>query len=657
MIPFTPLISNLKMNKNNIIGFLLIAVVLIGFSWYNQPSAEEQRAAFVQDSIAKAKHAEMEKASKAAAAKRQTNAKAKVEADSTALFYSALKGQAKKIVLKNEKVELTLNTKGATVEKAVIKGYVGHNLQVKDGSADAKDVTLFDGNDQSLKFMLEAKEANIITSDLYFTPSNVTDKSVTMTAVADEGKTLTLTYTLGDDYMLHMSLQANGMAGLFSPNYNKMDVDWSDKARQQERGFMFENRYTTLTYHNVEGGTDHLNEGSEKIDEKIEESIDWVSFKNQFFSAIIVAKDNFEKDAFMTSIPQEKGSGYLKQFQAKMKTAFDPTGKKASEFEFYFGPNDFQILKNTEKESTFGKDLEFQKLVYLGWPIIRWINRFFTLYVFDWLSNVFPMGIVLILITLLLKLITYPMVKKSYMSSAKMRVLKPKLEAATAQYNKPEDQMQKQQAMMAEYAKYGVSPLSGCLPMLIQMPVWVAMFNFVPNAIQLRGEKFLWMNDLSTFDPIIEWNTNIWLIGDHLSLTCILFCVANLLYSWMTMRQQRDQMVGQQAEQMKMMQWMMYLMPLMFFFMFNDYSAGLNFYYFISLFFSAAIMWTLRKTTDDEKLLAILEKRYQENKNNPKKASGLMARMQALQEMQRKQQEEMMRKQAELNEKKNNLGK
>lgn len=645
------------MNKNNIIGFLLIAVVLIGFSWYNQPSAEEQRTAFVQDSIAKAKHAEMEKASKAAAAKRQTNAKAKVEADSTALFYSALKGQAKKIVLKNEKVELTLNTKGATVEKAVIKGYVGHNLQVKDGSADAKDVTLFDGNDQSLKFMLEAKEANIITSDLYFTPSNVTDKSVTMTAVAGEGKTLTLTYTLGDDYMLHMSLQANGMADLFSPNYNKMDVDWSDKARQQERGFMFENRYTTLTYHNVEGGTDHLSEGSEKIDEKIEEAIDWVSFKNQFFSAIIVAKDNFEKDAFMTSIPQEKGSGYLKQFQAKMKTAFDPTGKKASEFEFYFGPNDFQILKNTEKESTFGKDLEFQKLVYLGWPIIRWINRFFTLYVFDWLSNVFPMGIVLILITLLLKLITYPMVKKSYMSSAKMRVLKPKLEAATAQYNKPEDQMQKQQAMMAEYAKYGVSPLSGCLPMLIQMPVWVAMFNFVPNAIQLRGEKFLWMNDLSTFDPIIEWNTNIWLIGDHLSLTCILFCVANLLYSWMTMRQQRDQMVGQQAEQMKMMQWMMYLMPLMFFFMFNDYSAGLNFYYFISLFFSAAIMWTLRKTTDDEKLLAILEKRYQENKNNPKKASGLMARMQALQEMQRKQQEEMMRKQAELNEKKNNLGK
>ena len=645
------------MNKNNIIGFLLIAVVLIGFSWYNQPSKEEERAAFVQDSIAKAKHAEMEKANKVAASKRQAEAKAKVEADSTALFHSALTGEEKKIVLKNNKVELTLNTKGGTVEKAVIKGYVGHDLKVKDGSADQKDVTLFDGADQSLKFMLEAKEANIITSDLYFTPSSVTDKSVTLTAEAAPGKTLSMTYTLGDGYMLHMSLQAEGMAGIFSPNCSKMDIDWSDKARQQERGFMFENRYTTLTYHKAEGGTDYLSESSEKIDEKVEDGIDWVSFKNQFFSAIIVAKDNFDKDAFMTSIPQQKGSGYLKQFQAKMKTAFDPTGKKPSEFEFYFGPNDFQILKGTEKESTFGKDLEFQKLVYLGWPVIRWINRFFTLYVFDWLSKIFPMGIVLILITLLLKLITYPMVKKSYMSSAKMRVLKPKLEAATAQYNKPEDQMQKQQAMMAEYAKYGVSPLSGCLPMLIQMPVWIAMFNFVPNAIQLRGEKFLWMNDLSTYDPIVEWNTNIWLLGDHLSLTCILFCVANVLYSWMTMRQQRDQMVGQQAEQMKMMQWMMFLMPVMFFFMFNDYSAGLNFYYFISLFFSAAIMWTLRKTTDDAKLLAILEKRYQENKSNPKKASGLMARMQALQELQQQQQAEMARKKAELDEKKKNLGK
>ena len=241
------------------------------------------------------------------------------------------------------------------------------------------------------------------------------------------------------------------------------------------------------------------------------------------------------------------------------------------------------------------------------------------------------MGIVLILITLLLKVITFPLVKKSYMSSAKMRVLKPKFDEATKQFDKPEDQMQKQQAMMQMYSQYGVSPLGGCLPALIQMPIWIAMFNYVPNAIQLRGQSFLWMKDLSTYDPIIEWGKDIWLIGDHLSLTCILFCVANVLYSWMTMRQQKDQMVGQQAEQMKMMQWMMYLMPLMFFFIFNEYSSGLNFYYFISLFFSAAIMWTLRKTTNDEKLLAILEAKYQENKKNPKKQGGLAARLEAMQ--------------------------
>ena len=620
------------MDKNNIIGFVLIALVLIGFTWYQQPSAEEQRAAFVQDSIAQVTKAKAEKQAKLSEAARQKAIKKAIAEDTTSLFYNALRGQAESIVLKNEKIELTLNTKGATVEKAVIKGF--------DDYKGNKEITLFDGEDQKLSYTLSAKETNISTSDLYFVPSAVTDSTVTFTAEAAQGKSLTIEYRLGADYMLHMKMYAKGVQGLFAPGTQTMDVNWKDKCRQQEKGFMFENRYATLTYHNTDGGTDYLSETSAEEDEPTEEKTDWIAFKNQFFSAVMIAKDNFDKGALLTSVPQEKGSGYLKQYEAKLKAFFDPSGNKPSEFEFYYGPNDFRLLKRVEKESAFGKELEMQRLVYLGWPLFRIINRWFTIYVFDFLTGLnINMGIVLILITLLLKFITFPMVKKSYMSSAKMRVLKPKLEAATAQYNKPEDQMQKQQAMMAEYSKYGVSPLSGCLPMLIQMPIWIAMFNFVPNAIQLRGESFLWISDLSTYDPIIEWNSNIWLIGDHLSLTCILFCVSNILYSWMTMRQQRDQMVGQQAEQMKMMQWMMYLMPLMFFFMFNDYSAGLNFYYFISLFFSAAIMWVLRKTTDDEKLLKILEAKYEENKKNPKKMTGMIARMQALQEMQRQQLE------------------
>ena len=630
------------MDKNTIIGFVLIALVLIGFGLWSQPSAEEVKAQQEQLATQEAEKAKAEQLKKESERKR-LQAAANASVDTTEIFHASLLGKAQNVVLKNSKVELTLSTKGATVEQAVVKNY-------KNNFSEKDEITLFTPQDQALNYTFPAKETNYHTQDLYFQPSQITDTTVTFTAQGRDGKAIKLSYLLGKDYVLHLQMQVLGMAGLFAPNVNMMDIDWSDKCRQQEKGFTFENRYATLTYHKTEGGTDYLSETSDKVDEDIKEKTDWVAFKNQFFSAVMIAKNDFAENALMTSRPYEKGGDYLKFYQAKLKSYFDPSGKTPSEFDFYYGPNDFRLLQKVENESKFDKDLELERLVYLGWPLFRIINRWFTLYVFDWLSKVFPMGVVLILITLLLKLITYPMVKKSYMSSAKMRVLKPKLDAATSQYDGPENQMQKQQAMMAEYSKYGVSPLSGCLPMLIQMPIWIAMFNFVPNAIQLRGESFLWMDDLSTYDPIFTWGTNLPLIGDHLSLTCVLFCVGNLLYSWMTMRQQRDQMVGAQADQMKMMQWMMYLMPLMFFFIFNDYSSGLNFYYFISLFFSAAIMWALRRTTNDAKLLATLEARYKENQNNPQKMKGLAARLQAMQQ----QQAEMQRRRNELESRKRN---
>ena len=620
------------MNKDTLTGLILMGVLLVAYTWWTQPSQEEiETYKRQQDSIA-AVQRDVEVKAQMAEAERKAKAEVAARGDSTALFFQALNGEEKDIVLKNDKLELTFSTKGGTLTKAVILGF-----EDKDS---AKNVTLFDGKDQQMNFMLAGKNDNIITKDLYFTPSNISDSTLTMTAPAQAGGSIVLNYELGRDYMLHFSLQANGLKGQFAPNYKQLDIQWNSHARQQERGFTFENRYATLTYKKKDGGTDYLSETSEDTKALDEERLDWVAFKNQFFSAVLISKDDFGPNGVLHSVPQEKGSGYLKNYEATLNTQFDPSGAKSSEFEMYIGPNDFRLIKDVEEQSRFGKELDLEQLVYLGWPLFRIINRWFTIYVFDWLTSFgFNMGIVLILITLLLKAITYPMVKKSYMSSAKMRVLKPKLDEATKQYDKPEDQMQKQQAMMQLYAQYGVSPLSGCLPMLIQMPIWIAMFNFVPNAIQLRRESFLWIDDLSTYDPIVEWGFNIWGIGDHLSLTCLLFCGANILYSYMTMRQQRDQMVGAQAEQMKMMQWMMYLMPLMFFFMFNDYSAGLNFYYFVSLFFSAAIMWILRKTTNDAKLLAILEARYEENKKNPKKASGLAARLEAMQ----KQAEELQR--------------
>ena len=620
------------MNRDTIIGFVLIALVLIGFSWWNQPSQEEVEAyQRQQDSIAAVEKEQAQKRQKAEA-ERQAAADSIAQTDTTALFFAAQKGEDNDIVLKNQKVELTFSTKGGTMTKAVVKGFAD-----KDGN---QDVTLYDQKDQQMNFLLAGKQDNIITQDLYFTPSNVTDSTVTMTAQANGGGSIVLDYRLGRDYLLHFTLQANGLSGIFAPNYKEMDIEWNGHARQQEKGFYFENRYTGLFYKEAnDGSTDNLSETGDK-NETVEEQLDWVAFRNQFFSVALVSKDNFAGGANLTSLEDTKESGYLKQFSAKLKTAFDPTGAKPSEFEMYIGPNDFRLIQDVEKQSQFGKDLDLEQLVNLGWWLFRLINRWFTLYVFDWLASLgFSMGVVLILITLILKAITFPMVKKSYMSSAKMRVLKPKFDEATKQYDKPEDQMKKQQAMMQMYSQYGVSPLSGCLPMLIQMPIWIAMFWFVPNAIQLRGQSFLWMEDLATYDPIVSWGSHIWGIGDHLSLSCLLFCGSNILYSWFTMRQQRDQMVGAQAEQMKMMQWMMYLMPLMFFFMFNDYSSGLNFYYFVSLFFSSLIMFVLRKTTDDEKLLAILEAKYKENKNNPKKQSGLAARLEAMQ----KQAEELQR--------------
>ena len=622
------------MNRDTIIGFVLIALVLIGFSWWNQPSAEEIEAARTQDSLAAVMKDKAEKAQK----ENQKVVKQALDSaalnDSTALFHQALSGTDQQIVLKNQKLELTFNTKGGTISKAVIKDFKSID--------NTNNVTLFDKEDQRLNFMLTGKQDNIVTQDLYFTPSEQTDSTVTMTAQAQNGGQVIMRYRLGQDYLLSMSLQAVGLANAFAPSYKEVEIEWSDHCRQQEKGFSFESRYTGLFYKEANGGSrDNLPETSDES-KQIEERLDWIAFRNQFFSIALISKDDFSANSTLSSVQDEKGSGYLKQFDAKLKTAFDPTGQKASEFEMYIGPNNFRLIQDVEQQSAFGKDLDLEQLVNLGWWLLRWINRWFTLYVFDWLTGLgLNMGIVLILITLLLKAITFPMVKKSYMSSAKMRVLKPKFEEATKQYDKPEDQMKKQQEMMALYSKYGVSPLSGCLPMLIQMPIWLAMFFFVPNAIQLRGESFLWMADLSTYDPILEWGTNIWGIGDHLSLTCILFCGAQLVYTWFSMQQQKDQMVGQQAEQMKMMQWMMYIMPLMFFFIFNDYSSGLNFYYFVSLFMSAAIMWTLRKTTDDAKLLAILEANYQANKNNPKKKSGLAARLEAMQ----KQAEEMQKQQ------------
>jgi len=622
------------MNKNNITAIVLMILVVFGFSYWSSHNNKPKTESPATESTAPT------------ASATATTASTAVPTDSNAIFAAARATREDMIpvVLKNENIEVTISPKGGQVSRVVLKNFKSY-ADYKAGKQRA--LVLYNEDDASLDMSFDTKSENISTSALYFMPENVSARAVTMTANGKNGEKIAIDYTLTDDYMLNMSVRTEGLAQQFSPKTKTFELKWKDNVRQYEKGYYFENMYSTLTYKDSDGSSDHLKEQGDK-QEKVDRPVDWVAFKNQYFSAVLIAKDAFTA-ADLDSRQLAEHSGYLKSFSADLEAPFDPSGKAAAQFQWYFGPNNFRLLQSMEKHALNPhQDLDLQKLVYLGWPVVRWINRFFTIYVFDFLTSLnLPMWLVLVIITLLLRAIVYVPTKKSFLSSAKTRVLRPKVEEINAKYPNKEDALKRQQETMALYSQYGSSPLGGCLPMLIQMPIWIAMFNFVPNAIELRQQSFLWADDLSAYDDLISWSTNIWGLGNHLSLFCVLFCLTNLLYSYMSMRQQRDSMAAapDQAANMKVLQYSMFLMPVMFFFMFNKYSAGLNFYYFISLFSSAATMWYLRRTTDDEKLLAKLEAYYEKNKNNPqKKTSGLAARLQALNEQQQKLLEEQRRR-------------
>ncbi|MBR6141058.1 MAG: membrane protein insertase YidC [Bacteroidaceae bacterium] len=612
------------MDKNTITGFILIALVVIGFSWYSQPSKEELAAMAERDSIAAVEQQKQAAAEQAKAA--EVTAKPAI-ADSNALFFSQLSGEGQRITLQNNKVKVNLNSKGAVVEDAEIIGYKSRR---REG-----DVVILGREDASMKLTLPLKQENLCLADLTFNVTEQTDNSVTF-AVEQEGKQLQVRYTLRPDaYMLDMDITAKGLEGMTMPGQSALLLDWKATVLQQEKGADFENRYSSLTYKRQDKSVKHLSETSNETKD-IEEPLEWIAFKNQFFSAVLIAEKPMTKASLTTTQLGNNYEGWLKEYEASAQIDFE--ANKPTKLQLYLGPNDFHILKDHSKMTAYGSDADLDELVYLGWWIFRFINRWSILYIFDWLKHAgLPMGLVLFLLTVIVKVAVWPTQKKSYMSSAKMRVLKPKLDELSKQYPNPDQAMQKQQAMMQLYSQYGVSPMGGCLPMLIQAPIWIALFNFIPNAIDLRGESFLWADDLSAYDDLIRWSTDLPLIGNHLSIFCVLFSATNLINTWISMRQQQNQFTGEQAQQMKMMQWMMYLMPLMFFFMFNGYSSGLSYYYFVSGLISILTMWYLRWSTDDKKLLAGLEAYHEQHKNDPKKVSGLQARLEALQKMQQEQ--------------------
>lgn len=609
------------MDKNTLVGFALIGAVIVGFGIYNRPNQEERaRAQHYQDSIQQViqKQEEIKKAQEGIAEKT-------IQIDSTSAFFQATQGEEQFLTLENDLLKLVFSNKGGRICKATLKDY-------KDQKQEP--LILFDESDASLNFSFEGKNENIISDQMYFEATNVTDSTVSMRLKASNGGFLAFNYRLlPNSYMVDMTVEAEGMQNFFSPSLKSMSIDWKQRARQMEKGYTFEQRYTSLTYKPADDSFDYLSETNNER-KSIPEALNWVAFKNQYFSCVFMAEKNFE-NATLESNMEQKGSGYMKNYNAEMKTFFDPTGKQPSHLQFYYGPNHFKTLLASNGLSFQDKDQELEDLVYLGWPIIRLINRWFTINLFDWLSSWgLSMGLVILLMTIIVKVLVLPTTWKSFISSAKMRALKPYVDKINAKYPKQEDALKKQQETMALYREYNVSPMGGCLPMLIQTPVFMALFFFVPNAIELRQQSFLWADDLSSYDDLISWSTNIPLLGNHLSVFCLLFSLTTVLNQIIMMKQQD---MGNNP-QMAAMKWMMYIMPVMFFFIFNEYASGLSYYYFISGLIGIITMWVMRKMTDEKKLLAQLEA----NKKAPsaRKQSGLMAKLEALQKEQERLQKE-----------------
>ena len=643
------------MDKKSIIGYVLIGVVLLGYFYYSRPSEEQLQAERIFAETQKKESARKDSIIMAEEVK-----KMELVNNEGNFFYNVLRGENKNVTIENEKIKVDISTYGGRVASVTVKDYMGQdgNPLVLFDSKDKINVTeankaLNGSNTINFFFKSNLADRNINTNELFFTPVNASDSSVTMRLDFKEGdRYIDFIYSLkGNSQILDLDIVAHNMNDIIGSD--KVGITWKQFVRQLEPGYDFEQRFSSLTYKPIDDDSDYLSEMSDD-EEKFSESMHWIAYKNQFFSAIMIAGDKFT-DAEMKSEVIQKEKNLLKRCTSKMTTEFDPTGNEPTSLQFYFGPNKFDTLKESNAfVASNGSDPELEEIIYFGWPVVRWINRYLIMPLFDILSGFgLNMGIVLILLTLIVKVFVYPFTKKSYVSSAKMRALKPYVDEINAKYTKSEDALKKQQETMALYQKYGASPMGGCLPMLIQMPIFIALFNFVPNAIELRQQSFLWANDLSSYDAILSWDTSLPLIGNHLSLFCLLFCITQLLNTYYTSKMQPSMGGSPEMEQQqKMMRWMMYGMPIMFFFMFNEYSSGLNFYYFVSTLSSVIIYIYLRKAVNEDELLKKMEAYASSNKNNPAKQSNMMSRLEALQEQQKKLVEERERMKNERKNKK-----
>jgi len=647
------------MNKNTVIGTLLMCALLFGYMYVSQPTPEQIEAQRrYNDSIAKANaEAVVEKTAEAMTADTLSESEATPKDSAQMALLDSLnnvkifqtygnlaeatQGSEQKVVLENNVLRLTISTKGGQIEEAVLKKY-------DDYQGDT--LVVFNEKNNDLYYTLNTPKGSFNSDKFYFEPVNVNDTTVTMRLKTNDGSSLDFVYALpdSDSYLVNYSIKTKNIENML--NDRTVMMNWRQSLPRTELGRDFEGRYSQIYYKYAGHSTDDLSSGS-RDDESLDGRMTWISFQNQFFSTMFITNDLFTAGR-LTSEPvkEEEDPNVIKRYAAE-NLEFELDTKAETQtipMCLYIGPKDYWKLDdmNDVAAKFIGKeneDLDLEDSFYLGWRfIVHQINSWVIIPLFHFMEKfISSYGIIILLMTIFIKLITLPMTYKSYKSTAKMRIANqlPEVQAINDKYPNPEDAMAKQQETMALYSRLGVSPMGGCLPMLIQWPVLIALFYFFPTSIELRHQPFLWAEDLSTYDSFFKWDFNVPIFGDHLSLFCLLMTGVNILYTWIMQKQQPSN------QSMPGMKWMMYLMPLMFLFFLNNYSAGLSYYYFLSTLFGILITYGIRWSMNEDKILAEMK----QNLKNPKKAkagkksSGWVARLQEIQ----RQQEQQMKKERE----------
>ena len=541
-------------------------------------------------------------------------------------FARHLGGENTVTTLENELMKVSISSRGGMLSAVELKKY---NTEVGE---TPEPIQLFKGSNDGYSFTFTTSDQRLDTREFNFTPVVESDTSVMMVLDLADGAQWGIRYTLHpQNYLVGMEIVQKGMGAVLPGSTASADFNWHQTMARNEKGRVFEERNSAIYYKYVGESPDDLSEQKDDS-EQLNGRVKWVAFKNQFFSSVIIARNHFSGADLKSTVL--KSDEYLKDMTMSATLPYTVADGAVAAFDFYFGPNDYPLLSKLDRQISPEEDLDLTRLIPLGWGLFRYINTWIVIPVFTFLSSfISNYGIIILLLTIFIKLIIFPFTYKSYKSQARMRVLQPEIKEINEKYPGQENAMKRQQETMALYSRCGASPFSGCLPMLFQMPVLIAMFSFFPSAIELRGESFLWAKDLSAPDYIVTLPLSIPFYGNGVSLFCLLMTIVNIVYMRINMQNQPG---GDSMPGMKMM---MYIMPVMFLFIFNDYASGLSYYYFLSLLITIVQTWAFRHFIDEKKV----REQLLANAKKPRKKSGFMAR---LEEAQRQQQAMLRQQQA-----------